>query len=65
MDGQAIVGIITPLVQLGLFGFIINWAKSAFVDRVNDHEKRLQKIENFKEFEEKFLKPKEHEKGND
>ena len=61
MDSQAVLQIVTPLVQLGLFGFLINWAKSAFVDRVNDHEKRLQKLENFEEFKQKFLNNKQHE----
>lgn len=43
------------VIQLGLFGFLINWAKSAIVDKVSDHEKRIQKIENFEEFKEKHL----------
>lgn len=63
MDSQAVLQIVTPLVQLGLFGFLINWAKSAFVDRVNDHDKRLQRLENFEEFKDKYLKSKTDEKG--
>lgn len=46
------------VVQIGLLGFVANWAKSAFIDRTNDHEKRIQKLENFMEFYDKHLKEK-------
>lgn len=56
--GNNIVQIATSVIQLGLLGFLINWAKTAFIDRVNDQEKRIQKLENLKEFEEKYLNKK-------
>lgn len=56
--GNNVVQIATSIIQLGLLGFVINWAKTAFIDRTNDHEKRIQKIENFQEFYDKYLKEK-------
>lgn len=56
--GNNLIQIATSVIQLGLLGFLINWAKTAFIDRVNDQEKRIQKLENLKEFEEKYLNKK-------
>lgn len=51
-----IVQIGGAILQLGLIGFLVNWAKSAIIDKVSDHEKRIQKFENFEEFKQKHLK---------
>lgn len=54
-----IVQLISPFVQLGLFGFVVNWLKTLLVDRVNEQEKRIQKLENFLEFSDKYLNKKD------
>lgn len=60
-NASNIVQLLSPLVQLGLFGFVVNWLKTLLVDRVNDQEKRIQKLENFLEFSDKYLNKKGHE----